>query len=400
MSGTGDSSTGQSAKVGAEHARALEALSRRNRLRSLIPREGWDFSSNDYLGLAGSKELAAAIACAVGDGVAVGSGGSRLLRGNDPQHVGLEVEAAAFFGAESALYFASGFSANAALFSTLPMRGDLIVHDELIHASVRDGVQQSRAVVKVAQHNVADAFDDAIRQWRSEGGKGRVWISVESLYSMDGDVAPLDDLMAVADRHDGILVIDEAHATGVLGPGGRGLGAHLEGRPNVVSLHTCGKALGVMGALVCGPSLLIDFLINRCRPFIYSTAPSPLMAAGVRAALKILSADDRGDGVSLRERHRSLVRFVGGLLEERCGVEPTQTHIQPIIVGSDERAVMLADHLQSRGFDVRAIRPPTVPEGTARLRLSLTLNVTEDVVVEMVEVLASELSSTRSAVKS
>ncbi|MCH9806306.1 MAG: 8-amino-7-oxononanoate synthase [Alphaproteobacteria bacterium] len=399
MSGKGHSpgSSSPVAKVGLAHARSLEALSRRNRLRALSPREGWDFSSNDYLGLAGSGALSGAIAKALEEGVAIGSGGSRLLRGNDQQHVLLEEEAAKYFKAEAALYFASGFAANAALFSTLPMRGDLIVHDALIHASVHDGVQQSRAAVRIAAHNDVDAFEDAIATWRAEGGRGRVWIAVESLYSMDGDIAPLGDLIAVADRHDGILVIDEAHATGVLGPNGRGLGADLEGRHNVVSLHTCGKALGVMGGLVLGPRVLIDFMINRCRPFIYSTAPSPLMAAGVRAALKIVAKNDGGGASeggghgSLRGRHRALVKFAGDQLTERCGIEPTGTHIQPIIVGPDERAVGLALRLQKRGFDVRAIRPPTVPEGTARLRVPLTLNVSCEVIAEFVQVLSEEL---------
>ena len=157
-----------------------------------------------------------------------------------------------FFGAETALFFASGFLANAAIFATLPQRGDVVVHDELVHASAHDGLRMGRAERVSVRHNDAGAFDEAITRWRAAGGTGCPWIAVESLYSMDGDRAPLDALMAIADRHDGMLVIDEAHATGVLGPQGRGLGAHLEGRPNVVSLHTCGKALGAVGALVLG----------------------------------------------------------------------------------------------------------------------------------------------------
>ena len=142
-----------------------------------------------------------------------------------------------------------------------------------------------------ARHNDAEAFEDAIKDWRVAGGTGTPWIAVESLYSMDGDRAPLDDLAAIATRHEGVLIIDEAHATGVLGPMGRGLGTHLEGRDNVIALHTCGKALGAMGALVAGPQVLCDYLVNRSRPFIYATAPSPLMAAIVRAALVICRFD-------------------------------------------------------------------------------------------------------------
>jgi 8-amino-7-oxononanoate synthase len=309
------------------------------------------------------------------------------LRGNDPEHEALEQEAAAFFGAESCLYFGGGFVANYALFSTLPARDDLVVHDELIHASVHDGMAASKAEHVSARHNDPQSFDGAIGRWRAEGGKGRPWIAVESLYSMDGDPAPLDDLMAVARRHDGVLVIDEAHATGVLGPQGRGLGAALEGRPDVVSLHTCGKALGVMGALALMPAAMRDFLVNRSRPFIYATAPSPLMAAAVRASLKLVAGEPER-----RERLARLVTFAGHELAERCGLPVTGTHIQPVIIGADERATALAADLQARGFDVRAVRPPTVPEGTARLRISITLNVTEDQVRAMVGALADALA--------
>lgn len=377
------------------HVRSLEALARRSRMRRLVPRQGWDFSSNDYLGLARSQVLKDAVEAALARGVAIGSGGSRLLRGNDPEHEMLEAEAADFFGAEAVLYFSTGFSANAALISTLPQRGDIVVHDALVHASAHDGMRLSRAECASAEHNDAQSFADAINRWRAGGGAGTPWIVVESVYSMDGDVAPLDDLMGIADRQDGVLVIDEAHATGVFGPRGRGLGAHLEGRANVVSLHTCGKALGAMGGLVCGPRILIDFLVNRCRPFIYSTGPSPLMAATVRAALKLVSEDEGAGAASLRARHRGLVQHLAELLARRCGISATGTHIQPVIVGSDERALALAERLQGLGYDIRAIRPPTVPEGSSRLRLSLTLNVTEEAVSGLADALAEELELLR-----
>jgi len=318
--------------------------------------------------------------------VAIGSGGSRLLRGNDREHEALEAEAAAFFGAESALFFAGGFLANIALFSTLPQRGDLVIHDALIHASVHDGLRMGKAERAEARHNDPQAFEDIIADWRAAGGTGTPWIAVESLYSMDGDRAPLDALAEIAGKHDGVLVIDEAHATGVLGSMGRGLGAHLEGRLNVVALHTCGKALGAMGALVTGPQVLCDFLVNRSRPFIYATAPSPLIAAIVRAALLICRFDN-----PRRQKLASLVAFAGAQLSQQCGIEPSGTHIQPVIVGADERATRLAAAMQERGYDIRAVRPPTVPEGTARLRISLTLNVDETQVAAMVTALAEEL---------
>jgi 8-amino-7-oxononanoate synthase len=368
------------------HERALKALERRGRLRELAPRSGIDFSSNDYLGLASGPELTEAVAAALAHGVAIGAGGSRLLRGNDPEHEALEADAQAFFGAESCLYFGGGFVANYALFSTLPQRGDLVVHDALIHASVIDGMRAGKATIAAARHNAPHSFEDAILHWRASGGTGRPWIAVESLYSMDGDQAPLTDLIDVARRHDGILVVDEAHATGVLGPGGRGLAHGLEGAPDVVSLHTCGKALGASGALLLAPRVMRDYLVNRARPFIYATAPSPLMAAAVRAALELVGRD-----TGRRERLASLVAFMGRELERRCGFAPSGSHIQPVVLGSDERAVSVAKALVAEGFDVRAVRPPTVPEGTARLRISLTLNAGEEATSRLLDTLAAVL---------
>lgn len=368
------------------HKRSLDALARRQRLRALAPRRGLDFSSNDYLGLAESAELLAAAEEALARGVPVGAGGSRLLRGNHPEHEALEAEAARHFGAEAALFFGGGFVANTAIFTTLPERGDLIVHDALIHASVHEGFAGSRAEHAAFAHNDAGAAEDAIRGWRAQGGKGRPWIAVESIYSMDGDAAPLDALAAVARRHDAMLVIDEAHATGVLGPQGKGLGAHLEGRDDVIALHTCGKALGVSGAIVTLPAILRDYMVNRARAFIYATAPSPLIASVVREALKLTATRE-----DLRTRHVARVAHAGKLLEEACGVPLSGSHIQPVIVRHDQRALSLAKRMQDAGFDIRAVRPPTVPEGTARLRISLTLNVTDDDVTRMADTLANAL---------
>ncbi len=371
--------------MSASHERALEALLRRGRLRELEPRLGADFTSNDYLGLADSPELQRAVMSALARGVPIGAGGSRLLRGNHAEHEALEAEAATFFGAECALFFGGGFVANTALLSTLPARGDLIVYDELIHASAHEGMRLSKAEAVSARHNDATSFDEVISDWRAAGGTGRVWIAVESLYSMDGDRAPLAELAEVANRHDAMLVIDEAHATGVFGPDGRGLGAALEGQHNVISLHTCGKALGVMGALVLCPRVMRDFLVNRARSFIYATAPSPLVAAAVRAALEI-SATQGGRREELHKR----IALAGGLLREKLGIEPSGSQIQPLIVGSDTRAITFANAIRARGFDVRAIRPPTVPEGTARLRITLTLNTGEAEVAALIDALAEE----------
>lgn len=354
-------------------SRQLSALEARGRRRRLVPRAGLDFASNDYLGLSGDPAIARAIADAAMDGVPAGAGGSRLLRGNAFEHEALEAKAAAFFGTEAALFMANGFVANLALLATLPQRGDLIVCDELIHASAHDGLRLSKAAHLFARHNDAQSFEDLIVGWRREGGTGRVWMAVETVYSMDGDVAPVDALAEIAMQHDAVLILDEAHASGVFGPGGRGVGAHLEGRGNVVSLHTCGKALGVEGALVCGPRLMIDYLINRARPFIFSTAPSPLIAVAVSAALDLVA-----DGDDLRVRLAKLKALAGEVICAPMGLEMPKSQIVPVILGSDVRTMEVAGALQAMGFDVRGIRPPTVPPGTSRLRVSLTLNVGEE----------------------
>jgi 8-amino-7-oxononanoate synthase len=363
---------------------ALEGLAESSRLRSLAPREGLDFTSNDYLGLAASPRLGRALTAAITRGTPVGAGGSRLLRGNAAEHEALETRAAAFFGAERALFFGGGYVANYALLSTLPQAEDLLVLDALAHASAREGARAGRAQFTRAAHNDADAFEDAVRAWRTGGGRGRVWLAVESLYSMDGDRAPLDALVAVAERHDAMLLIDEAHATGVYGPDGRGLAASLEGRDNVITLHTCGKALGGAGALICAPRVLCEFMLNRCRPFIYATAPSPLMAVAALEALEILKEEPE-------RRHRlAHLISVAGRAALASGAVPTGSQILPVIVGDDRAAVALAARLKRRGFDVRAVRPPTVPEGTARLRVSVTLNVDEQAVGALFAALAEE----------
>ena len=364
----------------------LDALEARARRRRLLPRAGHDFASNDYLGLAGDRSIARAVADAVARGVPVGSGGSRLLRGNAPEHEALEARAASVFGSEAALFLANGFAANMAILASLPGPGDLIVADSLIHASAHDGMKLGKARTVLALHNDADAFDDAIAQWRKGGGTGRAWIAAETLYSMDGDKAPVDALAEVAARHEAMLVLDEAHATAVHGPSGRGLAAHLEGAENVIALHTCGKGLGVEGALVTAARPIIDLIVNRGRSFIFSTAPSPLMAVAVEAALeRSLAGDD------LRAGLQHLIDHAAQHLCAPLGLPAPASQILPIILKDDARTMRVAALLQQAGFDVRGIRPPTVPRGTARLRVSLTLNVDEAIIDLLAEALRDAL---------
>lgn len=375
----------------ARYEATLAGLARKSRIRALTPQQGVDFTSNDYLGLANAPRLKAAISAALDQGIPAGAGGSRLLRGNHWVHEALEAEAAAFFGVEKALYFSSGFAANVALFSCLPQRDDLIVHDVLIHASAHDGISASKAEAVAVPHNDIEAFDEAIRRWRGNGSKGRPWIAVESLYSMDGDQAPISELAKLANRHDGFLVVDEAHATGVFGPGGRGFASGLESSGNVIVLHTCGKALGVSGGLLGLPAALADYMINRARNFIYSTAPSPLMAVAVREALRIIQ-----DEPARRRCLGALRDLAGQRLRTRLGIDPSGSQILPVMIGDNARALRVAECMRNEGFDVRAIRPPTVPEGTARIRISITLNVDESQIADMVECLAAAMKGEQS----
>ncbi|MET4261419.1 8-amino-7-oxononanoate synthase [Bradyrhizobium sp. S3.12.5] len=374
----------QTAKVG-DYVAALHALKVDNRLRGLKPRAGIDFASNDYLALASAPRVKKAVSAALEAGTPIGAGGSRLLRGNCEEHETLEKEAAQFFGAETALFFGGGYVANFAVLTTLPQRGDLLVLDSLVHASIHEGARAGRAEFRISAHNDPQSIEDTIRAWRAEGGTGRVWMVVESLYSMDGDFAPLEDLVAIADRYGAFLMVDEAHATGVYGERGRGLTAPYEGRENLLVVHTCGKALGAAGALVTAAGVLRDFMINRCRPFIFATAPSPLMAVAVREALFILQHEPER-----QQRLAKLVAFTHREVGLRGWRSPSASQIVPYIVGDNARAIRLASALQARGFDIRGIRPPTVPAGTARLRISLTLNAGEDDVRAMLDALFEE----------
>lgn len=245
-----------------------------------------------------------------------------------------------------------------------------MLHDALIHASVHDGLRAGRAEAEAFPHNDVQAAADAIAGYRAQGGVGRVFLAVESLYSMDGDFAPLAELKTLADAHDAILIIDEAHATGVFGEGGKGLAAGLDRAENVITLRTFGKALGCEGALLLLPKVARDFLINRARGFIFSTAPSPFAARLALAALRLnAEADD------LRAELHARIATTRAALA-KLGYAPSPSQIQPLVLGDEARTMRAAAQLQAKGFDIRGVRPPTVPAGTSRLRLSLTLNTT------------------------
>ncbi|MBY7649046.1 MAG: 8-amino-7-oxononanoate synthase [Candidatus Liberibacter europaeus] len=364
----------------------LQRLKLRGRYRHLLRHEGIDFTSHDYLALSSSSILRENILSSLNSNISIGSGGSRLLRGNYDQHIELEEEAADFFGFEAMLYFGSGYTANIAVLSTLPQPNDLVLYDKLVHASIRAGIESGKAESIAISHNDVNSFADTISKWRKNGGTGFPWIVIESIYSMDGDMAPLCDLAKIANDHQGFIYVDEAHATGVCGHLGRGLTSHILKRDNLIVMHSCSKAIGVSGALVGAKKIICDYLVNYAKSFIYTTSPSPLLTSAVREALKLIQKTP--------DLHKSLINiinFTDKIATKTLGFS-SKSHIQPIIIGNDKSTLKIAQKLQSAGFDVRAIRPPTVPINKARLRISITLNVDKLKIAKLFDILPKIIS--------
>jgi 8-amino-7-oxononanoate synthase len=319
--------------------------------------------SNNYLGLADHPKVRRAAAEAAMRWGA-GAGASRLISGNMEPHRRLEERLAAFKGYEAALLFGSGYLANVGAISALAGRGEVVFSDELNHASIVDGCRLSRAETFVYRHRDVEHLAWGLQ--RSEG-RGSL-IVTDGVFSMDGDVAPLEALAETGRRHGCRLMVDEAHATGALGPGGRGAVA-AAGLGDEVDLivGTLGKALGSYGAYVCAGRELRDYLLNAARPFVFSTAPPPPVLGAAGAALELLeSAPER-----VERLRANAVALRGALAAEGLEVEPTGCQIVPIEVGGAERTMQLSERLLERGLFAQGIRPPTVPEGSSRLRLTV-----------------------------
>jgi glycine C-acetyltransferase/8-amino-7-oxononanoate synthase len=322
--------------------------------------------SNNYLGLADHPRVRQAAGEAA-ERWGAGAGASRLVSGTMDLHGKLEGRLAEFKGTESALLFGSGYLANSGTIAALARAGDVVFSDELNHASLIDGCRLSRAETFVYRHCDLDHLEAGLR----EAGDRAALIVTDGVFSMDGDVAPLPELAALAKRYGCRLMVDEAHATGVLGPGGRGsvAAAGLEGRVDVV-VGTLGKALGGYGAYVCSNAEIRDLLVNTARPFIYSTAPPPPSVGAALASLSLLAA--RPGLTEHLRRNAAVLRE--SLHAEGLDVGASRTQIVPVIVGDARRAMALCERaLEGRVF-AQAIRPPTVPEGTSRLRLTVMAN--------------------------
>ncbi len=356
----------QDRRVRSDTLRQRRVVERTEGARVLVDgRSLLHFCSNDYLGLAGSLDAVSALqeAAALHG---VGSGASALVSGHHALHARFEREAAEWMGFERALFFPSGYQANLAVLQGLLEPGDLCVQDKLNHACLIDGARLSRAALKRYPHR---DYSGALRQLQSMPGAAAL-LATDSVFSMDGDIAPLRELALVAIGEHALLLVDEAHSIGVMGPEGRGAcaAAALSPRDVPVLVAPLGKAFGGQGALVFGAVALIEHLLQSARPYVFSTAAAPALAAAMSANLDALRTQ-----TWRRAKLAALVaRFRRGALRYGLPVLESTTPIQPLLLGSNARALAVANALEQRGYWVAPIRPPTVPEGKARLRITLT----------------------------
>lgn len=376
------------AQLAAELAQAEDAGLRRHR-RLLQSAQGvqvevdgrslLSFCSNDYLGLAADARLVAALQAGAAQ-AGVGSGASHLVTGHHRLHEQLEQALAALSGLPAALLFSTGYMANLGVVTALLGRNDAIFADRLNHASLNDAAVLCRAEFKRYAHNDLEALEDLLRASQAR----RKLVAVDAVFSMDGDLAPVPELLALCERYDAWLLLDDAHGFGVLGENGRGILSHYAvASPRIIYMATLGKAAGVFGAFVAGEAVLVDYLSQKARSYIYTTAVPPALSAAVLAALEIIA---EGDERRLRlQRLRELLRT--RLQLQRWRLAPSPTAIQPLIVGDNEEALRLSERLLAAGLLVPAIRPPTVPQGTARLRISLSAAHGEADIARLVDAL-------------
>ena len=366
----------------------LERLRTEERYRRLSAPGGVDFSSNDYLGY-GLRTWTGPHS-AVNAGLPRSGMASRLLRGQHPIWDQLETALARWHGAEAALMLTSGYVANEGLLSTIIEPHDWVASDALNHASIIDGLRLSGAERFIYHHLDLDHLESGLRSASTSRPASRqLFVVTEALFGMDGDLAPLEQIVPLAERYGASVVVDEAHSTGCFGPAGSGCvdAAGLRGRV-LATVHTGGKALGVAGAYVCGSALLRELLINRCRHFIFTTALAPTIGAWWLDALAQVRADDAAR-TALRQ---GAATFRARLTEQ--GVKALGAHyIIPVVLGADNKAVQAADRLREAGWDIRAIRPPSVPSGSARLRISIHADHAEEIIVAAAAAVAKEVKS-------
>ncbi|SEM92726.1 8-amino-7-oxononanoate synthase [Lihuaxuella thermophila] len=341
-----------------------------------------NFSSNNYLGLAGHPELVKAMQQAAGRGA--GATASRLILGHDPEMERLEEEIARFKGTEAALVFGSGYMANVGVLSAFLSKSDAVFSDQLNHASIVDGIRLSGAKHYRFRHRDLDHLEKMLKDADAKGYK-RKWIVTDTIFSMDGDTAPLAGLVQLKEKYEAALMVDDAHGSGVFGPNGEGYPHQLGLQDRIdLTMGTFSKAFGVYGAYVAGKKDWIRFLVHKCRSFIYTTGLPPAVTGGIRAALTLVK-----NGQELRRRLRDQSGwFRDQLLKRGFDLAGSTTHIVPVVIGGSGSALAFSRFLSERGILAVAIRPPTVPEGKARLRFSLMANHTEEDLAKAVEVIS------------
>jgi len=333
--------------------------------------------SNNYLGIAEHPALKQA-ACDAMERYGFGSGASRLVSGNTELHEELERRIAAFKLAESSILFNSGYAANTGIIPAVAREGDLVLSDQLNHASIIDGCRLSRARTEVFRHRDMDHLETHLR---SNTTAPRKLIVTDGVFSMDGDIAPLPDLVRLAERYHAILMVDDAHATGVLGGHGRGTAEHfgLEDRVHI-QMGTLGKALGSFGAYVAGPRDIVRYLLNTCRSYLFSTSLPPAVCAASIASLDLLDAEPWRREKLWNNRNR----LAHGLASLGVSIAPSETPIFPLLVGSSDRALQASQRAFAQGMFAAAIRPPTVPDGSARLRATVMATHSEEDIAQAV----------------
>jgi 8-amino-7-oxononanoate synthase len=322
------------------------------------------FCSNDYLGLANCPELIAAMQKAAGDS-GVGSGASNLITGHHRFHDALEKQLAKFVEMPAALLFSTGYMANIGVIGALMGRHDAIFADKLNHACLNEGAYLSRAAFHRFAHNDVIALEKLLK----ESTANHKLIAADAVFSMDGDIAPLAEYLALCEKYDAYLYIDDAHGFGVLGEHGKGSLSHLKLKsPRIIMMATLGKAAGVAGAFVAGEQVVIDYLIQKANSYVYSTPAPPALSATLSAAVTLIE-----NGNDLRAHLRILISILKANLDlKNWQLLPSDTAVQPLLIGGNREALALSEHLQAQGILVPAIRPPTVPMNTARLRISLS----------------------------
>lgn len=367
------------------HRKLREVESPAGTLMECNGRKLINFSSNDYLGFASDPVLREAAKAAI-DRYGVGSGASRLISGTLSPHLRLEEKLAEFKRTEAALTFSSGYTASVGTIGALCRKDDVVILDKLAHASLIDGAKLSGAVVRVFPHNHLGKLESHLRWARENYPPARIVVVTESVFSMDGDWCPLTEIVALKNRFGALLLLDEAHAVGVIGDHGRGLADHLGLATSVdIQMGTLSKALGGTGGYICGSRPLIDLLINRARSFIYSTAPSPAAAATAHAALDLLLSPS---GELRRQRLRKNLQHFAEEMPRLFGQDrKVQSAIIPVMLGTAESALAAAQTLVDKGYFAPAIRYPTVPKDAARLRVTLSAKHTPEQIGGLCEVL-------------